>query len=91
MKRTVTTNKKIKTMKKRNSKAAKQTKGFIGKVGEMIYYTDGKDVYRAHETNQMDVTGYLFGRWECSVTHWNRFSEKLYGLPPVALEKVVTQ
>jgi hypothetical protein len=41
----------------------------------MVYYQDGKDVFAAWEGSAVDVTtGYLQGRWECSIGHWNRYA-----------------
>ena len=54
-------------------------KGYIGKLEGLIYYTDGKDVFRAPESNVVDCnTGYLIGRWECTLEHFNRFINTVY-------------
>jgi len=61
-------------------------KGYIGERHGFIYYTDGRNVYRANgAANVVDVTtGYLVaGRWECSVEHWDRYCRVLYDLPPI--------
>ena len=61
-----------------------EIKGWIGQKGNLIYYTDGKNVFRAPVGNAVDCkTGYLMGRWECSVPHWNRYCEAVYALPKV--------
>lgn len=60
-------------------------KGFIGELNKLIYYTDGQDVFRAPFSNVVDTqTGYLQGRWECSVAHWNRHDFARMGLPKVS-------
>jgi len=61
-------------------------KGYLGKSetpgkpqDTYIYYTDGRDVFRAPINNVVDVrTGYLIGRWECSLTQFNHFRESVY-------------
>lgn len=61
-----------------------EVKGCIGWVGEYVYYTDGRDVWKAHRTNVVDTrTGYLIGRWECSVHQWNIFPHIRQGLPKI--------
>ena len=60
-------------------KTTQYIKGFIGRFEDYIYYTDGNDVYKAHKTNVVDCTsGYLIGRWECSLDHFNRFKDVVY-------------
>ncbi len=45
----------------------------------MVYYHNGKDVFAAWEGNAVDVnTGYLQGRWECSVGHWNQYAAEFH-------------
>jgi len=61
----------------------KNIKGYIGKSEyngtEYIYYSDGNDVFKAPSGNVVDTqTGYLIGRWECSLTHFNHFRESVY-------------
>lgn len=59
-------------------------KGFIGQVGEYIYYQRGKDVFIAHQTNVTDVrNGYLQGRWECTIAQWNKYEHLRQGLPTI--------
>jgi len=54
-------------------------KGYIGEYEGYIYYTNGQDVFRASESNVVDcITGYLIGRWECTLTHFNHFRETVY-------------
>jgi len=54
-------------------------KGFIAEYNGFIYYTDGTDVFKAPKTNVVDcTTGYLIGRWECSLTHFNTFKDSVY-------------
>lgn len=63
-------------------------KGYIGTSGCLIYFTNGHDVFRvpAASPGVPDIIGgYLQGRWECTVTHWNRFCEAVYSLPPIKL------
>ncbi len=63
-------------------------KGEIGRKGGQVYYTDGKNVFRASPDNAVDVTsGYLIGRWECTVEHWNRFAEAVYGMEKICSAK----
>jgi hypothetical protein len=62
-------------------------KGYLGEQNGLVYFHDGRDVYRAPRSNVVDVrTGYLQGRWECTVEHWNRFAQAVYGLPLVTKE-----
>ena len=57
-------------------------KGFLGLVGDLVYFTDGRNVFRGPKSNSVDVTtGYMHGRWECSVEHWNRYCGSIYGMP----------
>ena len=56
-------------------------KGYIGEIEDQIYYTDGKEVFRANRHNAVDcTTGYLIGRWECSLTHWQRYRNAVYSM-----------
>jgi hypothetical protein len=66
---------------------ANTIRGYIGtSESGLIYYHDGRDVYRASPGTVADVTtGYLQGRWECSLRHWNRYCTAIYGMPAVAL------
>lgn len=60
-------------------KTPREIKGYIGEAGGMIYYTDGKEVFRAPPSNVVDIqTGYLIGRWECSLEHWERYKNAVY-------------
>lgn len=62
-------------------------RGFISisKFG-LIYYTDGKNVYRATPGTVIDcISGYLQGRWECSVAHWNYFCKSVYEMPSIQI------
>ena len=60
-------------------------KGYIGTVNDLIYYHDTSDVYRATLGTVPDCrTGYLQGRWECSLAHWNHYSHIRNGLSQVA-------
>jgi hypothetical protein len=53
--------------------------------GDYEWYTDGKELYRAPIGNVIDCrTGYRFGRWECSMAHYELFYDVVYrdlGLP----------
>lgn len=63
---------------------AETVKGFFAFNGNLIYYTDGKNVYRATEGTVADVrTGYLIGRYECSVAHWQRYCVSVYTMEPI--------
>ena len=54
-------------------------KGEIGRNGDMIYYQVGNEVYRAHKENAIDCdTGYLIGRWECSINHFEVYRITVY-------------
>ena len=54
-------------------------KGYIGESNDIIYYTNGTNVFRASKNNVVDVdTGYLIGRWECSLDHFKRFRSVVY-------------
>lgn len=56
-------------------------KGFIAEVNDLVYYTDGRDVYRASKSSVADVrTGFLIGRWECSLDHFKRYAETVYSI-----------
>lgn len=67
----------------------KQTvKGYVGEQNGAVYYCDLSNVYRA-QINALPVpdarTGYLQGRWECSVSHWNQYRDACYpGMPKIA-------
>lgn len=62
-------------------------KGYIGTLEDKsTIYHDGRDVYRAAYGNVEDCrTGYLQGRWECSVTHWNAGRHAVFSLPQVTI------
>lgn len=52
-----------------------QSVGHIAFIGRMEYYVTGDQVYAAPIDNVMDVrTSKRFGRWECSVVHWEHFN-----------------
>ena len=56
-----------------------EIKGYIGEANGLIYFTDGVNVYRAPETNVIDCdTGYLIGRWECSLNHFEVYRKTVY-------------
>jgi hypothetical protein len=54
-------------------------KGFVmwaNNAHDAFFYSTGTDVYRAPINSVPDVTtGYVQGRWECTVEHWNRYAE----------------
>ena len=55
-----------------------QVKGFVwyDEANVIVYYHNGTDVFGAWEGNAVDIhTGYLIGRWECSISHWNTYAE----------------
>lgn len=73
-----------------NKTVTPPVKGLIGKSREMIYFHDDQNVFRvpALSPGVADVrTGYLQGRWECSIEHWNRYCDSVYNLPKVSLTK----
>jgi hypothetical protein len=54
-----------------------KVKGFVWYDAScgLVYYQNGRDVFAAWEGNAVDAnTGYLQGRWECSIAHWNRYA-----------------
>ena len=60
-----------------------EIKGYIGETERnnitYYYYTDGNDVFKAPKGNVEDCrTGYLIGRWECSLIHFNNFKDSVY-------------
>jgi hypothetical protein len=61
-------------------------KGYIGTLEDKsTVYHDGQNVYRAAFGNVADcTTGYLIGRWECSVQQWNTFRHTIFNLPRVS-------
>lgn len=60
-------------------------KGYIGSLPDSsVFVQDGRNVYRCAAGNVVDTrTGYLQGRWECTLIHWNRSAHALYDLPAV--------
>lgn len=57
-----------------------KAKGELCRDGDMIYFTDGKDVFRAHKTDIADCrTGYLMGRWVISISQWEGYA-KAFGI-----------
>ena len=61
--------------------------GHVGWSNGLEYYVVNGDVYRAPESNVMDIdTGSRIGRWECPVEHYRHFWEAVYkplGLPQI--------
>lgn len=56
-------------------------KGFVqwaNEAKESFFWTNGKDVFRASIYSEADVsTGYVQGRWESTVGHWNKYAQAL--------------
>lgn len=57
-----------------------KVKGEIGRdQNGNIYYQHGSEVYRATKDAIADCrTGYLIGRWETSVAHFNRYYDGVF-------------
>ena len=57
----------------------KKVKGYIGKSDTHIYYAIDNDVYRAtHDAITDCLTGYLQGRWECSLIQFNQYRDSVF-------------
>lgn len=64
-------------------------KGFIAERNGRILFTDGRDVFAARPGDVEDVrTGFLIGRWECSVEHFRRFAA-VYEVAPEEIDRGV--
>lgn len=54
-------------------------KGFVqwaNQSKDAFYWTNGKDVFRASVHSAVDVsTGFVQGRWESTVEHWNHYAK----------------
>ncbi len=56
-----------------------KSKGHICFNDNFEFYQCGNQVYRAALSNVIDIEGYRFGRWECSVPMFNRFKDMILG------------
>lgn len=60
--------------------ALPKVKGEVFRDGDFVYYAAGGNVYRDKLSSPSvpdAITGYLQGRWESSVEHWNHFAPRM--------------
>ena len=62
-----------------NTTQSMKSKGHICFQGEFEFFARGGEVFRAKLSDVIDIWGYRFGRWECSVAHYERFRSVILG------------